>query len=155
MLLVSGCAVKRIENGVYHSPKGFRVTIPGSEWAPFDDSPADLELRHRGAPAGIAIHAVCEGGVSRRAPDVLSRQLLIGLRDREVIERGSAEIAGRPASRAVLDGRLDGSATRVRMETLVMTDGRCVYDLMYVAPPAAFDATRADFGRFVESFGAE
>jgi hypothetical protein len=155
VLLVSGCAVKRIDNGVYHSSKGYRVVIPGEEWAPFDESPADLELRHRGSPAGIAIHAVCEGRAPRRALGVLARQLLIGLRDRAVVERGSTEIAGRPASRAVLDGRLDGSTARVRMETLVVTDGRCVYDFMYVAPPGAFDATRADFTRFVESFRTE
>jgi hypothetical protein len=155
VLLVSGCAVKRIENGVYHSSKGYRVVIPGNEWAPFDESPADLELRHRASPVGMAIHAMCEGAAPRRATDVLARQLLIGLRDRSVIERGSTEIAGRPASRAVLDGRLDGSTTRVRMETMVMTDGRCVYDFTYVAPPETFDATRADFTRFVDSFRTE
>jgi hypothetical protein len=155
VLLVSGCAVKRLENGVYHSSKGYRVTIPGHEWVPFDESPADLELRHRGSPAGMAVHAVCEGAAPRRGTDVLGRQLLIGLRDRAVLERGSIEIAGRPASRAVLDGRLEGSTARVRMETLVMTDGRCVYDFMYVAPPATFEATHADFTRFVDSFGTE
>jgi hypothetical protein len=147
--------VKRIENGVYHSSKGYRVAVPGQEWAPFDASPADLELRHRASPVGMAIHAVCEGAAPRRATDVLARQLLVGLRDRAVIERASTEIAGRPASRAVLEGRLDGATRRVRMETLVMTDGRCVYDFMYVAPPATFDATRADFARFVESFRTE
>lgn len=155
VLLVSGCAVKRIENGVYHSSRGYRVTIPGAEWAPFDESPADLELRHRGSPVGMAIHAVCEGAAPRRGTDALARQLLIGLRDRAVIERGSIEIAGRPASRAVLDGRLEGSTTRVRMETLVMADGRCVYDFLYAAPPATFDATHADFTRFVDSFRTE
>ena len=155
VLLLSGCAVKRIENGVYHSSKGYRVVIPGNEWAPFDESPADLELRHRASPAGMAIHVVCEGAAPRRATDALARQLLIGLRDRALIERGSTEIGGRPASRAVLDGRLDGSPARVRMETLVMADGRCVYDFMYVAPPATFDTTRADFTRFVDSFRTE
>lgn len=155
VLLVSGCSVKRIENGVYHSSRGYRVTIPGADWAPFDESPADLELRHRGAPAGMAIRAVCEGAAPRRAADVLGRQLLIGLRDRVVIERGPTEVAGRPASRAVLDGRLEGSTARVRMETLVMADGRCVYDFLYAAPPATFDATHPDFTRFVDSFRTE
>jgi hypothetical protein len=155
VLLVSGCAVKRIENGVYHSSKGYRVAVPGSEWASVGESPADLELRYRSAPAGMAVHAECGGATRRRAADVLARQLLIGLRNRAVIERGTTEIAGRPASRAVVDGRLDGATADVRVETLVMKDGRCVYDFMYVAPPATFDATRADFIRFVDSFRTE
>ena len=58
--LVSGCAVKRIENGVYHSSKGYRVTTPSPQWLLVNDSPADLELRHRSASAGMATHAVCE-----------------------------------------------------------------------------------------------
>jgi hypothetical protein len=155
VLLVSGCAVKRIENGVYHSPKGYRVTIPGSEWAPVDDGPADLELRHRSARAGLAIHAVCEGAEPRRAADVLTRHLLIGIRDRKVLERGTTQVGGRPASRVVLDGRLRGAEAGVRVEALTTKEGRCVYDLMHVAAPAAFEATRADFARFVDSFATE
>jgi hypothetical protein len=34
-------------------------------------------------------------------------------------------------------------------------DGRCVYDLLYVAPPASFESSRGDFERFVGSFAAE
>jgi hypothetical protein len=154
-LFVFGCAVKRIENGVYHSPKGYRVTIPGRDWAPADESPADLDVRHRATTAGIAVHAVCEGAAPRRAPDVLARQLVIGLRDRAVVERGTIEIAGRPASRVVLDARLGDSRATVRVETVTMTDDRCVYDLMHVAPPATFDATHDDFTRFVGSFRTE
>lgn len=154
-LLVSGCAVKRIENGVYHSSKGYRVAVPGGQWAPVDESPADLELQHRSLPAGMAVNAVCEGAASRRAADVLGRQLLIGLRDLAVIERGTVQVAGRPASRVVVDGRLEDSRASVRIETVLMKDGRCVYDFMYGAPPAIFDATRADFTRFVDSFRTE
>ena len=47
-------------------------------------------------------------------------------------------IAGRPAAHTVLDARREGSEARVRIETIVLTDNRCVYDFMHVAPPAAF-----------------
>ena len=36
-----------------------------------------------------------------------------------------------------------------------MKDERCLYDFLYVAPPAAFEATRGDFASFVDSFGTE
>ena len=154
-LLVCGCAVKRIENGVYHSSKGYRVTIPKAEWTLVGEGPADLTLRHRVSAAGMAINAVCEGPAPRRAPGVLARQLQIGLRDRRTIERTSVEVGGHPASRVVVEGRLEDSPESVRIESLSMTNERCLYDFLYVAPPAAFEATRGDFTSFVDSFGTE
>ena len=47
----------------------------------------------------------------------------------------------------------EGAPTRI--EAYVLKDGACVYDFAYVAPPASFDAWRADFRRFVESFVKE
>jgi hypothetical protein len=153
--LVCGCAVKRIENGVYHSSKGYRVAIPKAEWTLVDEGPADLTLRHHVSAAGMAVHAVCEGAAPRRAPGVLARQLQIGLRDRRTIERTTVEVGGRPAARVVVEGRLEASATSVRIESLSMTNERCLYDFLYVAPPATFEATRGDFAQFVDSFGTE
>jgi hypothetical protein len=43
----------------------------------------------------------------------------------------------------------------VRVETYVLKDARCVYDFAYVAPPASFEAWRAEFRRLVESFVTE
>ena len=155
ILLVCGCAVKGIENGVYHSPKGYRVTAPSPQWGPVDDSPADVELRHRSGSAGMAANAVCEERTTRHSSRVLARQLLVGVRDRSVIERGEVQVAGRPAVRAVVDGRVEDSKTKVRIETVVVKDERCVYDFMYVAPVATFDVTRPDFHRLVDSFRTE
>jgi hypothetical protein len=155
VLLVSGCAVKRIENGVYHSSKGYHVAMPNADWTLVDDGPADLVLRHRVSSAGMAVNAVCEGATRRRAPGVLARQLQIGLRERRTLERAAVEVDGRPASRLVVEGQLDGSSERVRIESLSMQDDRCLYDFLYVAPRAAFDAGREDFARFVDGFGRE
>jgi hypothetical protein len=156
ILVVSGCAVKRIENGVYHSSKGYRITIPGGQWAPAEGGPADLELRHRGGPARMAVHATCEGGAARRTRGVLARQLLIGLRDRRVIGRGAVEVAGRAATRLVVEGRLEEEGeTRVRIDSVALTDDRCLYDVLLVTPPERFGAVRDDFERFVDSFRTE
>ena len=120
-----------------------------------DAGPADLTLRHQGSSAGMAINAVCDDAASRRPAGVLARQLHIGLRDRRTIERTTVEVAGRSASRTLLEGRLESESTRVRVESLSMTDARCLYDFLYVAPPAAFEATRGDFTTFVDSFRTE
>ena len=155
VLVASGCALKRIENGVYHSSKGYRVAIPNAEWTLVDEGPADLTLRHRGWAAGMAVNAACEGAARLRPAGVLARQLQIGLRDRKVIERATIEVAGRPATRVLVEGRLEESAERVRIESLSMKDERCLYDFLYVAPPATFETVRTDFARFVDSFRTE
>jgi hypothetical protein len=154
-VLLSGCAVKRIDNGVYHSPKGYRVAIPGAPWVPLVEGRADLELRHQTSPAAMAANAVCEPAVVRRPAPALARQLLIGVRERTVIEHGEIQVAGRPAVHTVVDGRLMDSEDHVRIETLVLKDDRCVYDLMYAAPEVAFAELRLDFARFVDSFKTE
>jgi hypothetical protein len=154
-LVLDGCAGRRLVDGVFHAPSGYRVALPGPAWEVAPDSRADLELRHRTAPAGMLANAVCDPAVARRADDVLARHLLLGLRDREVREANEAPVNGRVASHRLLEGRMRQTGERVRIESYTLKDDRCVYDLLYVAAPGAFDAWRSDFQRFVDSFAGD
>jgi len=155
VLLLGACAGRRIVDGVYRAPSGYRVTVPGSAWEVSPESRADLELRHRTAPVGMLANAVCDPAVARRGWDVLAQHLLIGMRDREVVEAGETPVNGRMAAHRVLEGRMRQTDDRVRVESYTLKGDRCVYDLLYVAAPAAFDTWRSDFRRFVESFAGE
>jgi hypothetical protein len=152
---LGACAGRRIVDGVYHAPSGYRVTLPSAGWEVAPDSRADLELRHRTAPAGMLANAVCDPSVARRGGDVLARHLLLGMRERDVMEANEAPVNGRVASHRLLEGRMRQSDERVRIESYTLKGDRCVYDLLYVAAPDAFDAWRGDFQRFVESFAGE
>ena len=155
-LALGACGGKRIENGVFHAPSGYRVALPpDGAWRIVEESRADLELRHRTASAGMLVNGACEAGMARREPEVLARHLLMGLRDRQELERGEVPVNGRVASHRLLEGRMRESDERVRVETYTLKGERCVYDLLFVAAPAAFDAERGDFRRFVESFAGE
>ncbi|SRR6266851_3010359 len=156
-LVLSGCASTgpRVENGIFRAPDLFRVTVPGPDWDVATASRADLELRHRGTRAGIIANAECGDELARRDVDLLARRLFVGLRGRQVIENGTATVGGAPAVHAVMDARVTGADDPVRLEAFVVKDGRCVYDLVYVAPAAAFAERRSDFQRFVESFVRE
>ncbi len=151
-LVLLGCAGRRISDGVYHSTKGYRVRIPGPDWSVVEASRADLELRHRAGGAGMLVNADCAGGAARRPPGVLTRQLLIGLRDRTVVERDEIAVDGRPGTRTVLRARGAEAGPVVQIETLTVADARCVYDLIYAAPVDVFVENRGDFDRFVDSF---
>jgi hypothetical protein len=150
-LLGSGCGGAHIENGVYRSSKGYWITIPGPDWAPDVDGRSDLQLRRAADGAAMLVNATCDAGVSHRRLDVLTRQVLVGLRDRHVLERDEVPVAGHPAAHAVLDGRMS-PAGAVRVEVYVVKAPRCVFDLIYAAPPSTFERGQSDFHRFVDSF---
>jgi hypothetical protein len=156
---VASCATgTRIEGGVYRAPSGYRVTVPGAEWDVMTDevrgARTDLQLRHRDGRAAMLAHGACDGGAARRSFDILTRHVLVGLRDRTVVEDGSAQVNGRTAAHTVVDARRRQSEERVRVESYVVKDERCVYDLLFVAVPDVFEARRPAFQSFVNSFTA-
>ena len=61
-------------------------------------------------------------------------------------------IGGRAAGHVVLEGRESEQSERVRVEAYVLKDERCVYDFLYAAPVAAFEVSRPEFRRVVDSF---
>jgi len=151
----AGCAGPRIEGGVFHSPKGYRVALPGPDWVQVSGSEADVELRHRSTAAGMLVNAACVPGGPRRSLRVLARHLLLGVVGRTMVEEGDVALDGRRALHRVLEGRLAADGEPVRIENYLMTTGDCVYDLVYVAPRESFEAWRADFRRVVETFAME
>jgi hypothetical protein len=155
-LALGACAGTRIEHGVFHAATGYRVALPpDGAWRIVDDSRADLELRHRTASAGMLVNGACEPAIARRGPEVLTRHLLMGLRDRKELEHSEVPVNGLVASHRLLEGRMRESDERVRVESYTLRGQRCVYDLLFVAEPEAFEAGRGDFRRFVESFTGE
>lgn len=154
VVLVVGCAGRRIERGVYHSPKGYRLAIPGPDWSVVEASRADLELRHAGGGAAMLAHATCDGA-ARRPPSALERELLAGLRDRHVLARGQASVNSHPAAHAIIQAERGPGRGDVRIEVYTLRGGRCVYDLIYAAPAAEFDRWRPHFERFIATFETE
>ena len=155
VIVFTGCAGRRIENGVYHSGKGYRLTLPGAEWSVATESKADLELRHQDGLAAMLANAECDDRARSRSAGLLLAQLLIGLRDRATIEQNEVSVNGRQALHRVLDGRVSADGAPTRIEAYVLKEESCIYDFAYAAPPASFEAWRADFRRFVESFARE
>jgi hypothetical protein len=148
----SACAGGRIVGGVFYSDKGYRVTLPANGWRVLSAGEADLALEQPEWGAGMLLHATCGASAPRRSLRVLARHLTFGLLDRKVLEHGEATVTGLPALRSLLQGELDGRA--VRVETYVLRDGTCVYDMVYVAPPTEFPKGVSDFQAFVSSFAS-
>lgn len=153
LLLAVGCSADRIERGVFHSAKGYRVSLPREGWMVDRQGRADVELRRSAPAGGMLASASCDGRSPRRPLPVLARHLVFGLEDREPMTSRTVTVAGLPGTWTVLRGRLDGEA--VAVEAVVVKGSRCVYDFLYVAPVADFETGRADFRALVESLATE
>jgi hypothetical protein len=149
LLLLAACSADRIERGVFHSGKGYRIAVPIDGWIVVTQSQADLELRRTDPPGGMLVDATCEGSAPRRSLGLLARYLTFGLDDRTTLASEPATVGGGSAIRTVVRGRLDGQP--VTVEAVVVKGGRCVYDLLYVAPPEHFESGVDVFRNFSES----
>jgi hypothetical protein len=149
LLAAAGCAATRIEGGVFHSKKGYEVSLPGSAWQVARDSRADIELRRGSPPGGMLADATCGERASERSPERLVRYLTFGLKHREEVRTEPVTVGGRAGARSVLRGTLDGA--EVAVDAISVKGEGCVYDFLYVAPVDAFEAGRADFQAFVHS----
>jgi hypothetical protein len=149
-VFLAGCSASRIENGVFYSPNGYRLSLPGHGWTVKPGGAAELELQRKNPEGGMLADATCDGKTAGRPLAVLTRHLTFGLGHRETVESVQNEADGRQAERTVVRGTVDGN--EVAVEAVVVKDRRCVYDFVYVAPAAAFEVGRGDFQAFVESF---
>jgi hypothetical protein len=154
LLLLPGCATSigaPLVDGVFVSPKGYRVRVPAEGWRREARDGADLELARTAGPGGMIVDATCGGAELSRPLPVVLRHLTFGLDRRETLERSEEPVAGLPAARTVLRGTAGRDA--VGVEAVVVRGPRCVYDFLYVAPVAAFESGRRDFRRLVDSLG--
>jgi hypothetical protein len=103
----------------------------------------------------MLVNASCQARSPRSTPGVLARHLLSDLRDRSVVSREDVAVDGKVGRHAIVEGRAGAEGERVKLEVYVMRDARCVYDFLYVAPPASFERWESDFQRFVATFASE
>jgi hypothetical protein len=153
LAMLAGCATGSIERGVYHSAKGYRVTLPGDGWQVDREPRADLALKRRGPEGGMLVDATCDPRTVSRPLRVLVRYLVFGLTHRSVVEEEPVTVAAREGLRQVIRGERDGTA--VEVEAVSVKDSRCVYDFLYVAPPPAFPAGQPAFRALVQSLSVE
>jgi hypothetical protein len=154
-LTTASCATVagRVENGVFHSAKGYRVTLPVDGWRVEASLRADLTLQNEAGPGGMVVDATCGGRETSRPLDVLARHLTFGLTRRDVVESSTSTVAGHQAMHSVIRGRADGRDLTV--EAVVVRVEPCVHDFLYVAPTGAFDSGRPAFRAVVESLALE
>ena len=73
----------------------------------------------------------------------VARHVFFGLRQVEWLRQGPIMLDGVAGLETVVRGKVEGVPVQVR--SVVIRQKGCLYDLLFVAPPATFEARGADF----------
>lgn len=146
----AGCATGRVIEGMYRDPAhAFQVRLPPATWVPAPLDGAALSFRAPELRAAMALAVECRTPEAGALPWV-ARHLFFGLELKRVQTRESVRLHDVPAVRTRLQATLDDSP--VEVEGVTFRRAECLYDFVYVAPPALFASGRLDFAAFVESW---
>jgi hypothetical protein len=156
-LAAAGCAPKKLREarrleGRYElgEPKG---PEDDGDWLRVRPGGADRAWINAALPAAIYADSNCGPRFQEGRPEKLMQQLVSGLYGVEVLRAGPWDLSGRTAEIRVQRGTLDG--VPVQLGAVVINRGACTYDLVYIAPPAAFDAGWPSFERVLAGFAPE
>lgn len=148
--LGTGCAGARVVQGMYlDSENRYQIRLPAAPWISISLDGAALAFRQPALQAAIALNAECPSSEPGELPWV-ARHLFFGLREKRIQRRERVSLQGAEGVRTWLVAELDGAP--VAVEGVTLRRGGCLYDFMYVAPPATFARGQSDFQTFVESW---
>jgi hypothetical protein len=138
-----------VDNRFQDDKVSYTVGLPGDGWRPLQLDRADIAWHNPDLGAGLLVNSACEG--VQDSPLIgLTNELLIGTTEREILEQNLLPWSRREALESVVLGKLDGIA-RKRAIFVLKKDG-CVYDIVYDAPPATFEAGLAAYRRVRDGF---
>jgi hypothetical protein len=152
--VIAGCASTGLEGNVYRGDGyAFRLEPPKEGWEQLDAGDAVLAFRDDGDRAIILVHARC-GVDGDDVPLVaLTNHLFLEFTEREIEKQEVVPFDGREAMHTLLTAKLDG--VLMRYEVWVLKKDECVYDMLYLAPPATFEHSRAAFTALVRGFSTK
>lgn len=144
----SGCALLGGgDNDSSPKAKGYRISIP-SGWHEEDRNESDRAFR---LPSGnvATINSSCTRN-SDAPLEVLTRHLLFGSRNVEIVERERLKVDGADALLSKVKAKVDGVPFQLHL--VVLPRGGCVFDFSLMSPKTISDAEGRDFLTFVQSF---
>jgi hypothetical protein len=152
LALGSGCAASGSFDGSVFRDKdvAYQVSPVPAGWHRVEVQGANLAFRDEAHEASILVNSRCASD-DRDAPlTSLTEHLIIGTTDRAIASEETIPFDGREARHSVLRAKLDG--VPMTYDIFVLKKDGCVFDLVFVAPPARADAGMPGFDRFVRGF---
>src|ERR1700722_8266988 len=149
LVAVASCAHgDSFEDGVLHKGDlAIHIGPVPAGWQRVHISGADLAYRDQDREGSTMFDVRCGHG-SDAPLSVLTEHLIMGTTARDFVTQDVVPLDHREALHTLMRAKLDG--VPMQYDIYVMKKDGCLYDLVYVAPPARFTAGAADFERFVQ-----
>ena len=143
LAVASGCAHGGVREGVYHAPANrYQIDLPHGRWDQLSVKGSDLVLTSADKGMTILTGSLC-GKYANAKLNVLSRNLFIGLGNRQVIASEPVELPAGEGERIRVNADLEGS--RFCVEAYTFRREPCVFDFVYLAVPEYFEVNLETF----------
>ncbi len=126
--------------------------LPNSNSSPEQDTAtSDISYQSNQTASIISMNSACRPSNEQNDHDLhyFTRLLLLGLTDITYKNETQMTVSRAPALETTVQGKLGNEI--MKMRTVVIKLGQCVYDLMYVSRPQHFQKNEKDFTQFVQS----
>ncbi len=133
----------------FDSQDRYQIRLPAAPWIPVSLDGATVAFSAPDLQAAMAFGVDCKAPEPGELPWV-ARHLFFGLQDKRIQSREAILLHDTEGVRTRLVARLDD--VPVEVEGVTARRGGCLFDFIYVAPPASFARWQADFQAFVESW---
>lgn len=151
LILLLGCSGPSIDGGTWKVDTiTFRVGPVPPSWRRVETAPSAVGFRDDANDGSVMVNARCNIPSDDAPLLALTNHLIIGTTERDFVKQDVVPFDGREAMHTVMRAKLDG--VLMTWSAYVLKKDSCLYDFVYVAPPARFDAGVAAFDRFVAGF---
>ena len=140
-----------LEGAVYRSDRvAFHVGEIPPTWSPIRVDEANLAYRDDAHRASVLANGRCGRKDNDTPLSALTAHLVMGTTAREVASQETIPFDGREAMHTRMQAKLDG--VLLAYDMFVLKKDGCVYDLVYVGDPSAFEGGVPAFEHFVSGF---
>lgn len=127
------------------------ITADDPSNEPVESQPSDVAYQSNRTASIISLNSACRGRNEDQSKSLreLTDLLFLGITNITFRDEQSRSLAGVAALETTVEGHLNGEPMKLR--TIVLRQGRCLYDLMFVSRPQHFPEQEQDFSSFVSS----
>lgn len=138
--------------GNFYEAKGTSYTIGylPPTWKRIKIKGGDLAFWNESLDSTITVNSTCDKNKTRYSLKALSNSLVIGVKDKSLVESSEFIVSGEKALHRTYLGKL--SEDQIKMSTVVLKKGSCIYDFSYVSKPDNFEGGFDQFNNFVSQF---
>jgi hypothetical protein len=146
-----GSAQSGLEGAVYRSDRvAFKVGEVPASWTVIRVDAANVAYRDEPNRASVLANGRCGRKDDDTPLSALTAHLVMGTTAREIASQETIPFDGREAMHTRMQAKLDG--VPMAYDLYVLKKDGCVYDLVYVGDPRAFESGVPAFERFVSGF---